>query len=163
MASTPEGTRAVWGLLAAHSSTADTVEVRISPDNPIWWLLRERDASVSGLSKWMLRVIDAKAAIEGRGFPAGIHVSARLTIADDILLANHGTWRLSVADGTATFDRTADDPPALTLRPRGLAALYAGTPVSTLRLAGLATGGTPNDDAALAAAFGCTSFMLDDF
>ncbi len=112
---------------------------------------------------WMLRVVNAKAAIEGRGFPAGVHVSARLTVADDILLANEGTWRFSLADGKAALDRTVDDPAALTLGPRGLAALYAGTPVSTLRLAGLATSGTPHDDAALSAAFTGTTFMLDDF
>ncbi len=155
--------RALWSLLAGHSSTADTVEVRTSPDSPVWWLLRERDARLVKRSMWMLRVIDAKAAIEGRGFPPGVHVSARLTVADEILLANDGTWRFSVADGKAALDRTADDPAALTMGPRGLAALYAGTPVSTLRLAGLATGGTPNDDAALAAAFTGTAFMLDDF
>jgi predicted acetyltransferase len=163
VASSPEGTRALWSLLAAHSSTADTVEVRTSPDNPIWLLLRERDARLIKLSKWMLRVIDAKAAIEGRGFPAGIHVSAWLTITDDLLPGNDGTWRLSVADGRAALDRTAGDPAALALGPRGLAALYAGTPVSALRLAGLAAGGTPAGDAALSAAFTGHAFMLDDF
>jgi predicted acetyltransferase len=163
VASSPEGARELWSLLAAHSSTADMVRVRISPDDPIWLLLRERDAKLVSLSKWMLRVVDAKAAIEGRGFPPGVHVSAWLTIADDLLLGNDGMWRLTVADGRATFDRTIGDPTALTMGPRGLAALYAGTPVSTLRLAGLVTGGSPAGDAALSAAFAGQSFMLDDF
>ena len=44
-----------------------------------------------------------------------------------------------------------------------MAALYAGTPVATLRLAGLASGGSPEADAALDAAFAAASFMLDDF
>ena len=46
---------------------------------------------------------------------------------------------------------------------RGLAALYAGTPVPTLRLAGLAAGGSPAGDEFLAAAFPGPAWMLDDF
>ena len=46
---------------------------------------------------------------------------------------------------------------------RGLAALYAGTPLVTLRQAGLAAGGTAADDAALDAAFAATPYMLDSF
>jgi hypothetical protein len=49
---------------------------------------------------------------------------------------------------------------------RGLAALYAGTPVATLRRAGtliLADGGSQDADAALDGAFAATPFMLDGF
>ena len=49
------------------------------------------------------------------------------------------------------------------LSARGLAALYAGTPVATLRRAGLADGGSPAADAALDGAFAATPFMLDGF
>ena len=52
---------------------------------------------------------------------------------------------------------------SLVLGARGLAALYAGTPVGTLRQAGLAAGGTPDGDEALDAAFAATPFMLDAF
>ena len=51
----------------------------------------------------------------------------------------------------------------LALGPRGLAALYAGTPVATLRRAGLAAGGDPASDAALDGAFAANPFMLDGF
>ena len=51
----------------------------------------------------------------------------------------------------------------LALGARGLAALYAGTPVATLRRAGLADGGSPDADAALDGAFAATPFMLDGF
>ena len=46
---------------------------------------------------------------------------------------------------------------------RGLAALYAGTPVTVLCQAGLSSGGSPEDDAALDAAFAATAYMLDPF
>ena len=46
---------------------------------------------------------------------------------------------------------------------RGFAMLFAGTPVSTLRVAGLAGGGNPATDALLTSAFACTPFMTDSF
>lgn len=46
------------------------------------------------------------------------------------------------------------------LGPRGLSALYAGVPVSTLRRTGLIEGG---DAEALGAAFAATPFSLDFF
>jgi hypothetical protein len=46
---------------------------------------------------------------------------------------------------------------------RGLAALYAGTPVAALRKAGLAAGGNPVADSELDGAFGPPAFMLDSF
>ena len=52
---------------------------------------------------------------------------------------------------------------ALRIGARGLAALYAGTPLATLRLAGLVAGGTPDADAALDAAFAAAPYMVDDF
>jgi hypothetical protein len=44
-----------------------------------------------------------------------------------------------------------------------LAALFAGTRVSRLRQAELATGGDPRLDGMLDAAFAATAFMLDYF
>jgi hypothetical protein len=122
----------------------------------------------------MLRLLDAPAAIAARGFPA-TDLAVPLQLADDLRPANAGRWELTVRDGAGrlTSCRTDRVPvpaspaspagPALELGARGLAALYAGTPVATLRRAGLATGGSPAADAALDAAFAATPFMLDDF
>ena len=90
-----------------------------------------------------------------------------LVIADDVRPANSGHWQLTVAGGQGRLDPVI--PPGdrrgtpLTLGARGLAALYAGTPVTTLRQAGLASGGSSWDDAALDAAFAGTAYMLDAF
>jgi hypothetical protein len=51
----------------------------------------------------------------------------------------------------------------VTIGARGFAALYAGTPMATLRLAGLAGGGNPVADSELDGAFAGSSFMLDSF
>ncbi len=113
----------------------------------------------------MLRLVDAAAAIAARGFPAAVSLSVPLRIADDARRVNCGHWQLTVADGKGTLDPVR--PPAstapLTLGARGLAALYAGTPVVTLRQVGLVSGGTPDSDAALDAAFAATPYMLDSF
>ena len=161
-AASPGTQRALLGLLAAHSSTAGAVEFRTSPDSPLWWLLRERDAQLTQRSMWMLRVVDAQSAIAGRGLCGGVAGVVRLNVLDARPGAG-GTWELAVSGGKGTLERAEPDPAAVTVGARGLAALYAGTPVATLRHAGLATGGNAEDDAFLTAAFAGTAYMLDDF
>jgi len=164
--------RALWSVIASHASIAATARVQIAPGDPLWWLTHERDAAITKRSMWMLRVVDAQAAIEARGFPAGVSVSVPLLINDDTRPANTGRWRLTVSDGKGMLipnesgilsPAQPDSGTALTLGARGLAALYGGAPVATLRLAGVAAGGSPETDAALDAAFAATAFMVDDF
>jgi predicted acetyltransferase len=162
VAATPAAQRALWSILAGHSSIADTVQVGSWPGDPIWWLLRERDAQLVSLGMWMLRVVDAPSAVARRGFGTGVAGSVLMKV-DDSLPVNAGTWELTVADGTGKLEAAEAGPGALTVGARGLAALYAGTPVQTLRLAGLAAGGSPADDEFLAAAFPGPAWMLDDF
>jgi predicted acetyltransferase len=163
---TPESLRALWAVIASHSSVARTVTALTAPNDPFWWLTAERDATITKRSMWMLRVIDAPAAITARGFPPAVAAAVPLEINDLARPANSGTWQLEVADGKGALipaTSTAARGAALTLGARGLAALYAGTPVATLRLAGLAAGGAPDADAALDAAFAATPYMVDDF
>jgi len=176
--------RALWSHIGSHASIADTVYATTGPASAFWWLTRERDAGIRRRFRWMLRVVDAPAAIAARGFPAATSLSVPLRIADDARPANSGRWQLSVAGGAGTLDPLGPDAPAgpagpdstarpdsaarpastaVTLGARGLAALYAGTPLVTLRQAGLAAGGRPGDDAALDAAFAATPYMLDAF
>jgi predicted acetyltransferase len=161
--------RALWTHIGSHASIADTVYATTGPASAFWWLTRERDAGIRRRFRWMLRVVDAPAAIAARGFPAATSLSVPLRIADDARPANSGRWQLSVAGGAGTLDPLGPDAPAgpdssaVMLGARGLAALYAGTPLVTLRQAGLAAGGRPADDAALDAAFAATSYMLDAF
>jgi hypothetical protein len=89
----------------------------------------------------------------------------RLTRPPQARPGNTGSWQLTVTDGVGTLIQNGgvSSPAPLLLGPRGVAALYAGTPLATLRLAGLASGGSPEADAALDAAFAAAPFMLDSF
>ena len=164
VACTAAATRAVWSLIASHASIAGTVHAVAGPADPIGWLTAEPDARLQRTEEWMLRVISAPAAIAARGFPAGLTASVPLTLADPQFPANAGAWLLTVSGGRGRLARSPGEPGAgLRLGPRGLAALYAGTPLATLRMAGLASGGDPAADAALDAAFAGTPYMLDHF
>jgi predicted acetyltransferase len=92
-------TRALWRVVASNSSVADTVHAQLSPSDPLWWLLPEQDASVADRRSWMLRLLDAPAAIAARGFPA-TDLAVPLRITDDLRPANSGLWQLTVRDGT---------------------------------------------------------------
>jgi predicted acetyltransferase len=171
----PITSRALWSVLASHSSTARTVTARLAPQDPLWWLTRERDVAVARRSMWMLRVVDAPAAIAARGFPAAVSVSVPVVLKDPVRRGNDGVWELTISGGkgslTANGQVGAGGPAGgaggadglFTLGARGLAALYGGTPVASLRMAGLVSGGATEADAALDAAFGGPAFMLDDF
>jgi predicted acetyltransferase len=178
VASTAETTAALWAVVASNASVAETVRAVVGPSDPLWWMMREQDANMAERESWMLRLLDAPAAIAARGFPA-TDLAVPLLLADDLRPANAGRWELTVRSGRGSLTRYrtglvhAPDTPAspsgqqsgraLELGPRGLAALYAGTPVATLRRAGLAAGGSPAADAALDAAFAATPYMLDEF
>jgi len=164
-ATSPATLRALWSVIASHSSTAEHVIGVTAPSDPFWWLTRERDATVIRRSMWMLRVVDLPAAIAARGFPAVVSVSVPLQVSDQVRPRNAGSWELTVTGGTGTLipNEGVSSPAPLQLGPRGVAALYAGTPLATLRLAGLASGGSPDADAALDAAFAATPYMMDSF
>lgn len=154
--------RTLWGVVASNASIADRVDACLSPDDPALWLTRDAVARPMTWDPWLLRVVDPPAAVAARGFPAGAHAEVTLDVRDETLSANTGTWRLTVADGHGSLERARPVPDAPRLGPRGLAALFAGTPLATLRLAELADGGTAHDEL-LDTAFACRVFTLDSF
>ena len=85
---------------------------------------------------WMLRVVDAPAAIGARGFPAGLAADTAFVLDDPAGPA--GAWRLRVESGSGSLERIDPDPSHPVLTARGLALLYAGAadPVA-LQRAGL--------------------------
>jgi predicted acetyltransferase len=166
VAGSAQTTRALWSTVGSHAPMAKQVRAVMSPDDPAFWLTREPDLDLTGRWMWMLRVIDAPAAIAGRGFPAAVGLAVDLHIDDAQLPANTGHWTLEVSGGKGALTRAAPaGAPAAALRlgARGFGALYGGTPLATLRRAGLAAGGDAGADEALDAAFSGRAFMLSVF
>jgi predicted N-acetyltransferase YhbS len=166
--------RAFWEILGSYTTMASRVRACLAPDDPVTWLTREAAATTSKLDSWMLRVVDAPAAIAARGYPAAASVSVHLDLTDAVRPANSGRWALEVSGGAGRLTRLANAADAadagaagaagaLSLGPRGFAGLYAGVPVTTLRLAGLIAGGDTAADDALGMAFRGPAFMLDNF
>ncbi|MEU8251246.1 GNAT family N-acetyltransferase [Nonomuraea sp. NPDC048916] len=153
--------RALWSLVGTSSSIAEHVTAPVAPDDPVLWLLRERSKEKVSLVRWMFRVIDVAAAVERRGYPAGVSLRADVEVDDPLRPGNTGRWRLEVADGRGTATRTgAGDGPRLTVN--ALSALYAGIPAATLRRSGLMSGDDRHDEA-LDTAFAARPYMLDYF
>lgn len=157
--------RAFWRILSGHGSMADTVRACLAPDDPVSWLTREETAASRQEEGWMLRCLDAPAAVAARGFPAATAVSVCLELSDQVVPANSGTWDLDIAGGKGQLTPAASgERRSLRLGSRGFAALYSGVPLSTLRRAGLVSGGSAGSDDALDGAFGGRpAFMLHGF
>jgi predicted acetyltransferase len=170
LAGSAETTRALWSTVGSHAPLARQIRAVVSPADPVAWLTREPDLSLVSRWSWMLRVVDAPAAIAGRGFPAAAGLAVALQIDDAQLPRNAGLWTLEVSGGKGSLSASATGRRAragtaepVRLGARGFAALYAGTPMATLRRAGLAAGGDASADDALDSAFAGQAFMLVSF
>lgn len=153
--------RSLWALVGSGSSVARTIRACVPPDDPVPLLTRDLAVTVDKDRWWMLRLVDAPAAIAARGFPQGVDVEVPMTVTDPLLPGNSGDWLVQVKDGRGQLVLGSGG--GLELSANGLAALFAGTRVGTLRRAGLARRGDERLDDRLDAAFAGTAFMLDYF
>jgi predicted acetyltransferase len=155
--------RALWSVVGSGASIAKTVHAYVAPRDPVHLLLGQGAEGTAQQARWMLRLIDAPTAIADRGFADSAPVDVPLTIVDPLAPACDGSWRLRIADGSGTLESAAKADDSLRLGPNGLAAMYAGTPLATLRTVGLATGGRPEDDRRLDTAFAADPYLLEFF
>jgi len=159
----PETTRALWAVVGSGASVVRRISTYLPAHDPIHWIfdgLADLDVQED---RWMLRLLDARAAVAGRGFPAGLTADVPLTLVDPWLDGCAGSFRLRVRDGSGDLTSAVGSSDAVILGPNGLAALYAGTPMPTLRGSGLAAGGSAEGDALLDAAFASRCYLIDSF
>lgn len=162
-AGSPDTLRSLWAIVASGSSVARTIRVSLSPTDPLRWLAGEGVMRLQEQQWWMLRLVDAVAAVEARGYPDGLTAEAPVRLTDGLVATNAGDFVLRVSGGRGTLVRSDGSSDALVLGPRGAAALFAGTPTSTLRRAALASGGSTGGDRSLDAIFAANPYMLDYF
>ncbi len=128
---TPAAGRRILGLLASYRSVIDRLVWAGGALDPLVYLLNENlvagirgKVAVTRPYDWMLRVVDAQAALERRGYPPGVRARVELDLKDELLPANAGRWTLEVADGAARLSRGGDGRVRLDMR--ALAAIYTG-------------------------------------
>jgi predicted acetyltransferase len=155
--------RGLWGIVGSSSSVVASVVASVDPHDPVFWLARERSLSEELVRRvWMLRLVDARAAIGERGFPAGLSAEVPLAVEDRQRAVNTGHWRLSVAGSRGVLEPAPESDAAVRLGAGALAALYGGTPASVLRRAGLLTGPGVHDEI-LDTCFAARPFSIDGF
>lgn len=135
VATTAEAERGLWAFVAAQIEEADAATYHAPVDQPLWALLREplmaggqsrggdmRDAAIvtAGL---MGRVVHLAAACTLR--PTSATGDLTLRLADPVIAANNGTFRLGFADGRITA-APSDDPAQATCDIVTFSQLFSG-------------------------------------
>lgn len=162
VALTPAAARHVLGLFARHASLVQQASFFGAPGHPLMQLLPAWCARMTMPLPWMLRITDVRAALEARGWPAGLHSELHLHVHDPLVPGNARRWLLELDDGEARVSEGGQG--LLQLDQRALAALLTShlTP-EALAVTGLLAG-PPAERARLAAAFaGPAPWMVDMF
>ena len=122
---TPAAVRRFWSFLAAHRSQIETIQWRSAPIDPLALFLPEQNnVKVRSLSRWMLRIVNVRQALEARKYPKGIEAELHFEIQDPLLSANSGKLILTVADGVGTV--TSGGRGDLQIEVSSLSPLYTG-------------------------------------
>jgi predicted acetyltransferase len=125
---TPRGTREIWRYLLEVDLVRTLKTSRLPADHPLFTLVSEprRLGTAVGDGIW-LRIVDAKAALEGRTYGLDGTGAGRLTLdlRDDYCPWNAGRWQIGVEGGRATVTRTDGDAD-LALDANDLAAMFLG-------------------------------------
>jgi predicted acetyltransferase len=145
--------RALWSVVGSGSSVAKNVHAYLSPDDPVHLFAGETAARDVQHTRWMLRCLDVRAAVAGRGFASGLELEVPLVVEDPRVPANCLAGRLRVSEARGEFMVGEAESNAVRLGPNGFAALYAGTAVQTLFASGLASGGDDGARALVGTAF----------
>ncbi|MBM7114051.1 GNAT family N-acetyltransferase [Archangium primigenium] len=135
VALTPGAGRRLLAFLGEHRALATEVVWRGGPAEPLLLLLDEQAYDSKILDRWMVRVLDARAALQTRGYAEGVSAALHLDVEDALFPENGGRFVLEVTQGRAQVREGGEGD--LKLDVRALAPLYTGylTP-DALRLAG---------------------------
>ncbi|MEE8600770.1 GNAT family N-acetyltransferase [Euzebya tangerina] len=155
----------LWRLVGSDGTEAQFTEYRTSPHDPLLdhVSMLEYDGT-DQVQRWMARVIDIRAAVEQRGWPAGADVTVPLQIDDPILRHNSGAYHLIVSRGSAELAPARRSEGTATMDIGALSALFTGH-VSARALAdhGRLGGGSAEDITALDVAFAGPQPVMYDY
>ena len=148
-ATTAAATRRLWSVLTDFDLMTSTRSWAMAVDDPLVHLLvDERAAKPDVRDNLWVRILDIKAALEGRGYESDADVV--LLVSDAQVPENAGLWRVTIADGAARVAPAPGSSPDLTLGIQELGAAYlGGVRIEALVNAGLVTENTPGAAKAL--------------
>ncbi len=163
VATTPDALRALWAMLGATASVVPDVIFRSGVHEPLCGLLGGNDVLVARERPWMLRLVDAPAAIAARGYATDVRTVVPLALDDATCSWNAGRWRLVIEDGRGRLEPGGDGTVRLGLG--ALAALFTGwATADALARMGLLDGADTAERTALDRIFaGPAPWMLDEF
>ncbi|WP_155375601.1 GNAT family N-acetyltransferase [Catellatospora vulcania] len=162
VATTPEALTALLAMFGGWASVAPTTVLRLGAGDPALLEIPTTLVTVDSRQPWMLRLVDAPAAVAARGWPGHLTGAVDLALTDPECPWNAGAWRLVLDGGIGRLERGGSG--GVRFTPRGLAAWYAGaaTP-AVLRRAGLLAGDAVSDALLAAATAGPTPVLHDFF
>jgi predicted acetyltransferase len=92
------------GYFRGYRGIGQWVEWAGPPNDPISFLLPEQKLETSFSYRWMVRLLDVRAALEARGYPQ-VDAEALFAVEDPMFPENAGPWSLRVAGGKASVER----------------------------------------------------------
>lgn len=123
-ARTPAAWRRIWSLLGDLGTMVELIELPSAPNDPLFLHHPDPRFPLQLLENWMVRVTDAAAMLEGRGYRPGVAGRVDLEIDDPVLPEQAGAWRLEVEGGRGRLTRGGTS--SLWMNARGLAAWSTG-------------------------------------
>jgi predicted acetyltransferase len=166
VAATRDAALALWRLLGGWSTQVSELVLLGAVDESLLFAAPEQALEPLAQIRWLTRIVDAPAAVAARGFSDALELELPLALRDPQLPHNDGAFVLRVGKGQGELARAARAPAdAPSLEIGGFASLYTGFAQSArLDRAGLLTGGSPAQRAALDAAFaGAAPVCQDEF
>lgn len=150
---------ALWQAVGSSSTMAHSMKITAPMERELLLLLPEQELETVSELRYMLRVCDVPAAVEARGYPAGLTVSVDVDVHDPVIAENDGRWHLTVEAGKGRAERGGNG--GVTMSINAFASLYSGwaTP-ELLRASGLLEGG---DVSALGAMFSGATPVANQF
>lgn len=142
---------AALGFVARNGTAAGNVVTVLPAAVLARHLPHPQHTTVASDWPWMLRIVDAPAAVAGRGFPSAVSGTVHLDLSDERVAANRGAHVLQIEGGRAELVRGGDA--RIPLTTATLARLYAGDDVRAMYTDGTLPGASADDLDLLAAAF----------
>lgn len=125
LSDSPEAHREIWRYIFGIDLVQKVTGYFLAVDDPLALMLVEpRRLRTRVMDAMWLRIVDVKAALEGRGYAAEGSITFRLT--DEFCPWNEATWTLTASPGAPSVAQSDADPD-LALETNDLAAAYLGT------------------------------------